>query len=218
MFTSFATALIATVAVAQTDCSYFYNLGCTSGSVTTNPPDWANRSFQTPLPGSAHYKPEYEGLGRVMCYNNIQYASDRKSATVEARCRTHSSVSNVSYNWNGEGFTSSKTYAAGSALGGKALSLVVKATDNAGVDYTITMESLNFIWQGAAINQSSVYQNGQKGGIVEMFGWPHEDVKQECAYLAKMGWMGVKVFPVSESVFSYEWPQNGELNPWWFYY
>ena len=51
-----------------------------------------------------------------------------------------------------------------------------------------------------------------------MFGWPHEDVKQECEYLAKMGWMGVKVFPVSESVFSYEWPQNGELNPWWFYY
>ena len=51
-----------------------------------------------------------------------------------------------------------------------------------------------------------------------MFGWPHEDVKQECEYLAKQGWMGVKVFPVSESVFSYEWPQNGELNPWWFYY
>lgn len=30
--------------------------------------------------------------------------------------------------------------------------------------------------------------------------------------------MGVKLFPVSESVFSYEWPQQGELNPWWFYY
>jgi len=51
-----------------------------------------------------------------------------------------------------------------------------------------------------------------------MFGWPHADIKEECAYLAKQGWMGVKIFPVSESVFSYEWPQNGELNPWWFYY
>ena len=51
-----------------------------------------------------------------------------------------------------------------------------------------------------------------------MFGWPHADVKEECAYLAKQGWMGVKVFPTMESVFSYEWPQNGELNPWWFYY
>lgn len=30
--------------------------------------------------------------------------------------------------------------------------------------------------------------------------------------------MGVKVFPPQESIFSFEWPQNGELNPWWFYY
>ena len=71
MFRSFAATLMTSVAVAQTDCSYFYNLGCADGSTTTNPPDWANRSFQTPLPGSPDYKPEYEGLGRVMCYNNI---------------------------------------------------------------------------------------------------------------------------------------------------
>lgn len=30
--------------------------------------------------------------------------------------------------------------------------------------------------------------------------------------------MGVKVFPAQESVLSYEWPQNGELNPWYFIY
>jgi alpha-amylase len=39
-----------------------------------------------------------------------------------------------------------------------------------------------------------------------MFGWPYEDIKAECPYLAKMGWMGVKVFPPQESVFTYEWP------------
>ncbi len=67
---SLSSALIASMATAV-DCSYFYNLGCTSGSATTNPPDWADRSFQTYLPGSAHYKEEYAGLGRVMCYNHI---------------------------------------------------------------------------------------------------------------------------------------------------
>ena len=71
MIKTFGAALIAATASAQTDCSYFYNLQCTSGSVTTNPADWANRSFQTWLPGSDKYKPEYEGLGRVMCYNHI---------------------------------------------------------------------------------------------------------------------------------------------------
>ncbi len=33
-----------------------------------------------------------------------------------------------------------------------------------------------------------------------------------------MGWMGVKVYPPQESVLTYEWIQNGELNPWWFMY
>lgn len=28
-----------------------------------------------------------------------------------------------------------------------------------------------------------------------MFGWPYADIKAECEYLGKMGWMGVKVFP-----------------------
>jgi len=51
-----------------------------------------------------------------------------------------------------------------------------------------------------------------------MFGWPYADVAQECEFLGKAGYMGVKVFPPQESVFSNEWPQNGELNPWYFMY
>jgi alpha-amylase len=111
----------------------------------------------------------------------------------------------MEYNWNGAGFTSSATFNATSSLT-KALSLTVKATDAAGVAYTIDLESPNFIWQNPTVNQSSVYENGQKGGIVELFGWPHADVEAECASLGKMGWMGVKIFPVMESVWSNEWP------------
>jgi alpha-amylase len=51
-----------------------------------------------------------------------------------------------------------------------------------------------------------------------MFGWPYEDIKQECAFLAQAGYMGVKVFPPQETLFSYEWPQDGEINPWYFIY
>jgi len=63
-------ALMAVCSIAD-DCSFFQGLQCTSGSQTTNPPDWADRSFQTYLPGSAHYNEAYQGLGRVMCYNHI---------------------------------------------------------------------------------------------------------------------------------------------------
>lgn len=57
---------------ALEDCSSFQNeMGCKSGTQTTNPPEWAERSFQTFLPGDPNYKPEFEGLGRVMCYTAI---------------------------------------------------------------------------------------------------------------------------------------------------
>ena len=89
----------------QQDCSSFQGeMGCRSGQETKNPADWAQRSFQTPLPGDPYYKPAYQGLGRVMCYNNIKYNSGRTSATVEVRCRQHSSITKVQYNFNNEGF------------------------------------------------------------------------------------------------------------------
>lgn len=51
-----------------------------------------------------------------------------------------------------------------------------------------------------------------------MFGWSHKDVEEECEALGKMGWMGVKVFPPMETLLSDEWPQSGELNPWYWLY
>ena len=51
-----------------------------------------------------------------------------------------------------------------------------------------------------------------------MFGWHYPDIEAECEALGKMGYMGVKVFPPQESVITNKWPQNGELNPWWFDY
>ena len=152
---TFTVAVVAFASAANAflmddDCSYFYNLQCTSGDQTTNPPDWAERSFQTYLPGSANYKEEYEGLGRVMCYNNITYSEDRQRATVEAVCRQHSSVTKLEYNWNNQGYTDMNTYMA-SGEDVDAVPLTVKATDGDANEYTITMEPVNFIWQGATI-------------------------------------------------------------------
>jgi hypothetical protein len=63
-------------------------MGCRSGQETKNPADWAHRSFQTFLPGDHNYKPEYESLGRVMCYSNIKYSSGRDSANVDDQMQT----------------------------------------------------------------------------------------------------------------------------------
>ena len=50
-----------------------------------------------------------------------------------------------------------------------------------------------------------------------MFGWPHADVEQECAFLAEHGYMGVKVYPSQEQVMSSQ-PFDNTLNPWYFMY
>ena len=51
-----------------------------------------------------------------------------------------------------------------------------------------------------------------------MFGWTYNDIAKECVHLGKAGYMGVKVFPPSESILDFEHPENGELNPWsWMY-
>ena len=100
----------------------------------------------------------------------------------------------------------------------EALTSSVRVTDGEGTQWEIEMEALNFIWQAATVNQDPAYKDGQKGGIVEMFGWNYEQVSNECEALGKMGWMGVKVYPPQEAVETYEWPQQGELNPWYFMY
>lgn len=147
---SFIAATLAATSLAG-DCSYFQNLGCQSGDVTTNPSDWVDRSFQTPLPGTPNWKESYQGMGRIVCFNNIIYNSDRTSAEVEAKCRQHSSIGKVEYNWADSGFQSSSKHSLDSSFD-KALTLVVKATDNDGNEFTVQPESPNFIWQNPTIN------------------------------------------------------------------
>ena len=50
------------------------------------------------------YKAGYEDLGRLMCYNNVVYAKDKKSAKVTATCRMHESIVKMEYNFNNSGF------------------------------------------------------------------------------------------------------------------
>jgi len=69
-----------------------------------------------------------------MCYPAILYSSDRKSATVDVRCRAHSSITNIEYNFGGLGFQSDNEFLVDSSdlSGEDPLSIVVHATDNSG--------------------------------------------------------------------------------------
>ena len=60
---------------------------------------------------------------------------------------------------------------------------------------TLTLDDVDFMWNNPAVSDRPVFQGGQRGAIVELFGWPYKDIALECEALAKMGYMAVKVFP-----------------------
>ena len=63
-----------------------------------------------------------------------------------ARCRKHSSITKLQYNWNGEGYSDSNTYTVKATSGiAEANTLTVKASDGTN-DFTVTMEPFNFTW------------------------------------------------------------------------
>jgi len=91
------------------ECSNFNgNVGCKGGDDTRYPDEWSKRAFQTFLPDGVDkdmYKPEYEGLGRVMCYNQAIYSPNRESATLKAVCRQHDSIVKMEYKWGDNDFS-----------------------------------------------------------------------------------------------------------------
>lgn len=188
-------------------------MSCKGGEQTTYPDEWAHRSFQTPMKGDKMFEEAYESLGRIACYPDVVYSQDRTSADVVVKCRTHESVKNTYFSFDGQAPVEDNSFKADGSFS-KPLTIVVSDES----DHSITLEEVDFLWNAPAIEQDAVYENGQKGAIVELFGWPYEDIEKECSHIAKAGWMGIKVFPPSEQIMSDEWPQEGELNPWFFAY
>jgi len=41
---------------------------------------------------------------------------------------------------------------------------------------TLDLDELDFTWNHPSVNQPSNFKNGQKGSIIEMFGWPYVEI------------------------------------------
>jgi alpha-amylase len=137
----------------------------------------------------------------------VEYNAARTSATVEIRVLHKDGLNSFTYYFDGVAQSSpSKTFGTSFT---KTLTLSAVGSDGS----KVTVGPIDFVWNAPTVSQAAQFNNGQKGAIVELFGWPHNDVAQECAAIGKMGYLGVKVFPVMEQVMS-DQPFNNILNPW----
>ena len=206
--------------VISEDCSNFNGeYGC-QGDQTAYPESWDDRSFQTPPRGDSTYRETYQDMHDLVGYAQLKYSSDRKICRITFITKVNPSIENwkIIYNFGGREqesnsftVTSSRSYKDGFPIS-------AKLQVNGEVKATLVLEDEYFLWDNPTVNQGPQFENGQKGAIVEMFGWPYTEIEKECEWLGTAGYMAVKVFPVGEHILTYDSVENGELNPWWFIY
>ena len=82
---------------------------------------------------------------------------------------------------------------------------------------SLILQDIYLIWDNIDLPElSPEFKNGQRGSIVELFGWPYEDIAEECEFLSIAGYLGVKVFYVQEHLLSKTMTEDNTLNPWWY--
>ncbi|RPA85447.1 glycoside hydrolase [Ascobolus immersus RN42] len=196
-------------------CNTWNGLDSCTGTSSEFVASSEKRRWQTP-PKTANdpqYIPQFQDYRDLIGYANIQYSSGRNSAivTINAASRTGESLT---YHFNDVAQASQHLQVSGSYTG----TLSVKVTTASGKQ--LVLEPLNFVWDKASLSAAqSSFSNGQKGAIVEMFGWPFNDVAKECSFIGKAGYMGVKLFPVQEAVWgSHYYETDNQFRPWYHIY
>lgn len=191
-------------------CQIYADNRCQGNIIVTDPSFEENRWF-TPLKGDADYLPSFQDYGKLVGHAHVTYDSSMTSAVVEI-IALHKDSATLSYVFGGKAQDSSKASVGKEQAG--PLTITVNGVDGSRLD----LDPVDFRWNVAPLlEREGDYRNGQKGAIVELFGWPHADIEKECEALGKMGYLGVKIYPAQEQVMSGE-PFNGMLNPWYFMY
>ena len=168
-------------ATPPTGCNNFNGLDSCSGNGGDMAASSERRRWQTPPRGDVAHQSSFQDFSHLVGYADIQYNSARTSAVVTINA-AHKTGASLTYIFNGVS-QSSPTFQVNSSFQG-ALPISVTSSDGK----TLVLDPLDFFWQqqGLSAAQSS-FNNGQKGGIVELFGWPWNDVAKECEFLGKAG-------------------------------
>ena len=213
--------------ILSEDCSNLNGeYGC-YGDQKEYPPDWDERSFQTPPRDDTlgNYRETYQDMNLLVGYAQIKYAQDKNSCTINFITRVNPKLGTEGVDYkvlytfdkteqesNSITLTSANKYPEGMAISSRII-------DMTGFELAkLELDEEYFMWDNPVVNQPGNYENGQKGAIVELFGWPYDDITEECEFLGNAGYMAVKVFPPNEHILTFDTVEEGQLNPWYFIY
>ena len=209
-------ALIATAAAQG--CSIFTDNQCDGDVVITDPSYEANRWF-TPAKDQQGWQASFQDFDRLVVSATVVYDSPaRLAATVTVNALHRDGVDLTYSSSTGRKQSQiSNEFKFSSVDTKEPITIIVSGSDGSSVE----LEPIDFVWTAPTvvpISGDTAYKGGQKGAIVEFFGWPHSEIAKECEFLADAGYMGAKFFPSQEQVMSGEPFQSDGLNPWYFMY
>ena len=200
---------------------------CSSLEETTYPEEFDVRSFQTPprTDDKGNYRETYQDMHYLVGYTQLKYSSNRKICTMRVITRVNPKLGEENKDYKikykfGEREQDKNTFTVSSSRHyPEGLNISVRIIDmNQKELAKLVLEEEYFLWDNPEIEQGPEYEKGQKGAVVEMFGWPYDDIAEECEFLGNAGYLAVKVFPPQEAILTFDTADEGEVNPWWFIY
>eukprot|EP00935_MAST-01C_sp_MAST-1C-sp1_P001583 g1583.t1 len=194
-------------------CNHFTENQC-QGQIIVTDPSFDDHRWFTPSKSDPHYLPSFQDYSRLVGHAHVEYSASG-TVTVQILC-THKANATLTYSFDGKAQVSNtKTFPAAAPGITKPVSVSVTASDGAKLELE-PVDLLHSAPKVLPVNEQH-FRAGQKGAIVEMFGWPHKDVEAECPKLGALGYLGVKVYPTQEQVMSTQ-PFQKVINPWYFMY
>jgi alpha-amylase len=166
--------------------------------------------WNTPKRGDPRWREGFQDMNVLVGYPQLKYNSDLNECTVTVFTKTAIDL-NLTYFFDGvEQKSNTKVFKSDY---NKALKIKVQAKTGE----VLELEEVDFIWNSEKLGPTKYDTNGQKGAIVEMYGWSDKDIEKECEFIGQQGYLGVKVFPHHEQVMSDD-AFKDQLNPWYFMY
>eukprot|EP00770_Monocercomonoides_exilis_P008203 MONOS_8161.1-p1 / transcript=MONOS_8161.1 / gene=MONOS_8161 / organism=Monocercomonoides_exilis_PA203 / gene_product=alpha amylase / transcript_product=alpha amylase / location=Mono_scaffold00299:40497-42404(-) / protein_length=636 / sequence_SO=supercontig / SO=protein_coding / is_pseudo=false len=172
---------------------------------------WKDNLWNTPPRNHSRWSGGFQDMSVLQGYPQLQYNADHTECTVTIYTKTKNPML-LYYYFDGQIQSSpSKKYDTSYK---RPLKVIVTARSGEKLE----LDEIDFLWNVQPLRpRKGDYRNGQKGAIVELFGWPDEDIAKECQFIAEAGYLGVKLFPHQEQIMSLQ-PFEFEMNPWFFMY
>ena len=188
----------------------YENVVCKSKQTKDMRTEFEGNLWNTPPRESARWKEGFQDMNALVGYAQLKYNSDRTRCTVTVFTKTAISLE-LKYVFDGEEqMINHKEFDTSFK---NVLKIVVKARTGE----ILELEDVDFIWNSEPLRPGRYETNGQRGAIIEMFGWKDTDIEKECEFIGQQGYLGVKVFPHHEQVMSHT-PFRNVMNPWYFMY